>query len=248
MDQTVLVPQVTRLRHETLRRTLTVLSTRRVSPTMLRLRLGGEELAGFVSASPGDHFKLFVPDGAGGTVMRDYTPRRHDAVEGWLDIDFALHDAGPATLWALSANPGDRAEIGGPRGSQVIGGPIAAWVLIGDETALPSIARRIEELPAGTPVTSSVAVPDPADEQAIKTDAAHRPHWVHRTDPCDTEGLLAAFRAIDLPPQSFVWIAAEAGIARKLRGAALSRGVASEWMRAAGYWAAGQVDASVRDL
>ena len=241
-------PVITRLRHETRRRTLTVLASERLTPSMLRLRLGGPEMAGFVSASPSDHVKLFVPDGAGGQVMRDYTPRRFDTDEGWLEIDFALHDAGPATLWALQARVGDRAEIGGPRGSQVIGGPIAAWLLIGDETALPSIARRIEGLAPGTPVTSLVAIPSDADRQRIATQARHRALWVSRADATDAAPLLAAFAALPLADATFVWIAAEAGVARALRDAALARGVLPEWLRAAGYWVAGQADASEKEL
>lgn len=241
-------PEITRLRHETRRRLLTVLATERLTPNMLRLRLGGPELAGFVSSSPGDHVKLFVPDGTGGQAMRDYTPRQFDLVAGWLDIDFALHDAGPATLWALQARPGDRAEIGGPRGSQVIGGPISAWLLIGDETALPSIARRIEEMGEGTRVTSLVAIPGMADRQAIATRADHRAIWVERDDPADPQPLALAFDRLDLGPGTFVWIAAEAGVARALRDAALASGIASEWLRAAGYWRSGEADAKVQDL
>lgn len=248
MDLIVPTPAMTRLRLEPKRRVLRVLSTSRLSPAMLRLRLGGAELAGFASPSPGDHIKLFVPDGVGGTAMRDYTPRRYDRAEGWLDIDFALHEAGPATHWALHAKPGDRAEIGGPRGSLVIGGPVAAWVLIGDETALPSIGRRVEELPPGMPVTSIVAIPSQEDEQRIATAADHRALWVHRQDPTDAEGLLAALRDLDLAPRTFVWIAAEAGVARQLRDAVQSRGVPPEWLRAAGYWIAGEADAAVKDL
>jgi NADPH-dependent ferric siderophore reductase len=248
MDADVLRPEMTRLRQEPKRRVLTVLQTVRLSPAMLRLRLGGAELAGFASPSPGDHVKLIVPDGAGGTVMRDYTPRRHDPASGWLEIDFALHDAGPATLWALQARPGDRAEIAGPRGSLVIGGPIAAWILIGDETALPSIGRRVEELPPGMRATSIVAIPSAWDEQTFATAADHRAMWVHRKEPTDAEGLIGALRGLDLPPQTFVWIAAEAGVARQLRDAALARGVPSEWLRAAGYWVAGEADAAVKDL
>lgn len=236
MDQISTHPEITRQRHETRRRTLTVLATTRLTPNMLRLRLGGPELAGFVSSSPGDHVKLFVPDGTGGQVMRDYTPRQFDVVAGWLDIDFALHEAGPATLWALQARPGDRAEIGGPRGSQVIGGPIAEWLLIGDETALPSIARRIEEMPEGARVTSLVAVRGMADRQAIATRADHRAIWGERDDPVDPQPLVSAFDRLDPGPGTFVWIAAEAGVARALRDAALARGIAPEWLRAAGYW------------
>lgn len=248
MDATLPQPVLTRQRHETRRRILKVVSSERITPNMLRLRLGGPELSGFASMSPGDHVKLFVPDGAGGVAMRDYTPRRHNAGEGWLEIDFAVHDAGPATSWALQARPGDSAEIGGPRGSLVIGGPVLQWVLLGDETALPSIARRIEELSSGTPVTSIVAVADAADQQLIETKAQHRPIWVHRRDPADAGPLVAALQEVPLPPQTFVWIAAEAGVARALRDAVLARDVRPEWLRAAGYWVAGEADASVKDL
>lgn len=248
MDRFPPRPEITRLRHEARRRSLTVLASDRLTPHMLRLRLGGPELAGFASSSPGDHVKLFVPDGTGGTTMRDYTPRRFDLTAGWLEIDFALHDAGPATLWALQARPGDAAEIGGPRGSQVISGPIAEWLLIGDETALPSIARRIEEMAEAVRVTSLVAIPGPEDRQAIATRAAHRAIWVERGDPADPQPLLAAFDRLDPAPGTFVWIAAEAGVARALRDTALARGIAPDWLRAAGYWRSGEADAKVQDL
>lgn len=242
-----MLPQIDRHRHETRRRQLTISAVERITPTMLRLRLTGD-LVGFTSLSPADHIKLFVPDGAGGTAMRDYTPRFFDAARQELWLDFALHDAGPATLWALATKPGDIAEIGGPRGSMVIGGPVAHWLLIGDETALPSIGRRIEELPAGANVTSLVALPGPEDEQQLQTAAQHRAIWVHRHNATDATPLLQALAAIDLPPASFVWIAAEASVARALRDHLTARGHAAEWMKAAGYWLAGAADGGTSDL
>lgn len=247
-DTILIAPTIERHRHELRRRSLSIAAIHRVTPNMLRLTLTGPELAGFVSLSPGDHIKIFVPDGAGGTAMRDYTPRRHDAAKGTLEIDFALHDAGPATLWALQAKVGDMAQIGGPRGSQVITGPIGQWVLVGDETALPSISRRIEEMPAGTSVISLVAVPDARNEQTLATDAAHQALWVHRSDPTDATGLLAALDRVALSKTTFVWIAAEAGVARALRDAVLARGHSPVWMKAAGYWVAGEADASDKEL
>lgn len=243
------LPQIERLRFPLRRRVLNVLRSDRLTPNMQRIVLGGADLADFASASPGDHVKIFVPDGAGGLAARDYTPRRFDAERGELVLDFALHEAGPATLWALSARPGDRLELGGPRGSQVIGGPVAAWLLIGDETALPSIGRRIEEMPAGMPVTALVAVPEAADEQRFDTTAALDCRWVHRRDPTDPAPLLAALDGIALPPRCFVWIAAEAGVARALRDALTGgRGHPLAWMKAAGYWVEGEAEASAKEL
>ncbi|MFV0383353.1 siderophore-interacting protein [Paracoccus sp. (in: a-proteobacteria)] len=242
------VPRIERLRHDTVRRNLTVAATTRLSPVMLRLTLAGPELAGFLSASPDDHVKLIVPDGAGGQAMRDYTPRRFDPVALTLEIDFAIHDAGPATIWALGAKPGDPVTIGGPRGSQVINGPVANWLLIGDETALPAIGRRIEEMPPDMPVTSLVSVPGKADEQRIDTRADHTALWVHRDDPADPVPLRKALSHVDLPSRCFVWIAAEARVARAVRDDLTQRGLGRGWMKAAGYWVAGQADSSDKNL
>jgi NADPH-dependent ferric siderophore reductase len=92
-----------------------------------------------------------------------------------------VHDAGPATRWALRAKPGDSIEIGGPRGSVVVPTDFDWWLLIGDETALPAIGRRLEELPAGCSVTSIVAVAGAQEEQRFATRADHRAIWVHRS-------------------------------------------------------------------
>lgn len=238
-------PHLERIRHELVRRRLQVVSREEVTPNMLRLTLGGDELDGFKSASPGDHIKLFVDDGAGGTAMRDYTPRHHDADARTLAVDFALHDAGPATQWALAARIGDSVEIGGPRGSLVIGGPIKAWLLIGDETALPSIGRRIEEFPADMPVTSLVAVAGREDEQRFETKAALIAHWVHRADPTDAAGFIEKLRDIEIAPGTFVWVAAEGAVTRAIRAHLLKeRNHPLAWLRAAGYWVHGKADAT----
>lgn len=53
-------------------------------------------------------------------VARDYTPRRHDAAAGELDIEFLLHGHGPAATWAAQAQPGQQLGLGGPRGSFIL--------------------------------------------------------------------------------------------------------------------------------
>jgi NADPH-dependent ferric siderophore reductase len=125
----------TRIRHEVRRRMLTVSSTELLTPRMRRFGFTSPELHDFVSASHDDHVKLFFPaDGNGSeTCMRDFTPRRFDRSRGMLVIDFALHEAGPATHWAISAQIGDTLEIGGPRGSSVVPDDFDWYLLVGDE-------------------------------------------------------------------------------------------------------------------
>ncbi|HBO82813.1 MAG TPA: NADPH-dependent ferric siderophore reductase, partial [Cupriavidus sp.] len=52
---------VERVRHPLKMRLLKVLRTHRVSPQLLRVTLGGEDLADFVSGSFDDHIKVFFP-------------------------------------------------------------------------------------------------------------------------------------------------------------------------------------------
>jgi NADPH-dependent ferric siderophore reductase len=245
-------PQLQRFRQEPKRRQLTVLQVRHLTPAMIRVVLGGEDLADFQSLAPDDHVKLLLgPDTAEARPqMRDYTPRRFDPLRRELTLDFVDHPGGPAADWARAVQPGDTVGIGGPRGSAVISGPISRWLLIGDETALPAIGRRIEEMAAGRPVTSLVAVPSEADRQGFETAAQHEARWVIRplAEAADPAPMLAALSDIDVVSGTFVWIAAEAGVAKALRAALVARGVAPSWIKAAGYWVLGQADAAVKSL
>ena len=141
-------PRVARVRHELKRRSLTVARVERLPPNMVRVALGGEELHGFTSLGFDDHIKVFFPAGQAGGAARDFTPRRHDPAAGELWIDFFLHAGGPAAAWASQAAAGQTLQIGGPKGSAIIDPDgIDTHVLIGDESALPAIGRRLEELP-----------------------------------------------------------------------------------------------------
>lgn len=237
--------QITRVRHELRRRTLTVGSIESLTPRMLRFCLTSPDLHDFVSASHDDHVKLFFPAADGGApAMRDFTPRRFDTGRGTLVVDFALHEAGPATQWAASARVGDTIQIGGPRGSSVVPDDFDWYLLIGDETALPAIGRRVEELRAGVPVATFVvgAIGATGD---CPTQAAWTARWIARGPSHDDAALLRdALADHVLPPgDGFVWIAAEASVARALRSYIVEeRGHPRPWTKAAGYWKRGQAD------
>ncbi len=235
--------QIDRVRHELRMRDLVVGHTESVTPNMVRLTLVGEALAGFTSAAPDDHIKVFA--GAHSEERRDYTPRRFDPETTQLVVDFAMHDGGPVTQWARNAKAGDPARIGGPRGSVIIPDDFDWWLLIGDETALPAIGRRIEETSVCN-VTSIVAVTGPEEEQTFARTAPHQSHWVHRpaSEADDPAPLLAALKAFVPPPgDGFIWIAAEANVARALRQHALAEmNHPAQWIKASGYWLKGRAD------
>lgn len=238
------LPTIERIRHELKRRSVMVVGVEELTPQMLRVTVAGRDLMDFVSAAPDDHVKIFVEDG-GEIARRDYTPRRYDNDAGTLVLDFALHEAGPATRWALDARIGSVLEIGGPRGSAVVKG-VDRWLLIGDETALPAIGRRIEEAAPGTAITAIATVTGPEEEQRFETDADLSMHWIHRpaTEITNPFPIFERLDTLVLEPGTFAWIAAESSVARAVRTYLVDRrGHPLPWLKAAGYWSLGKADA-----
>jgi NADPH-dependent ferric siderophore reductase len=231
-----------------------------LTPRMVRITLGGDALAGFRTEAPDDGTRLFFPpdptDTAwapaveGSTLVfpgdrppgREYTPRRYDPVAGELDYDFVVHGEGPASSWAANAVPGHVVGVSGPRRSRLLAGPIDWYLLAGDETAIPAIARRLEELPAGTRATVVLEVADADEEQPInrRTPADVELIWRHRAGAgSDTSRLLTeAVRQLEIPSGAvFVWAAGEASAIRALRRHLLGeRGIPVERTRMTGYW------------
>ncbi|MHA6300203.1 siderophore-interacting protein [Devosia sp. CAU 1758] len=265
MPETATDPRaIKRHRHDTRLRLLTVTAVTDITPLVRRVRLAGD-MTGFASFGHADHIKAFFfadgtpaelppvgPNGAQfppGTTreMRDYTPRHWNVGEGWIDLDFVLHGDGPASGWASSVKPGDTLVIGGPRGSQVVPLAFDWYLLAGDETALPAIGRRIEELPAGTKVVAVIEVENKAEEQAFETAADLSLTYVHRNGAAAGTTTLVpdAIAAATLPQgDAYAYIAGEVNMARAVKAHLVDkRGFNPEWVKAAGYWHLGVADA-----
>lgn len=240
-----------RVMHEIKRRKLEVLRVTEVTPLMRRITLHGPELEGFISLGTDDHVKLFFPttpqeqaalenwvpmsenDGPR-PAMRDYTPRRYDAGTGELDIDFVLHGEGPAATWAAQAQPGQFLHIAGPRGSMVVPDIFDSYLLIGDETALPAIARRLESLPANRAALVVVEVATPQEQQVFQSAAQVDVIWIVRGE----QDLQSVVRRLEMPEgKLYAWVATESGLSRKLRRVLLDEfGLDDAFVKAAGYW------------
>lgn len=177
-----------------------VASARQVTPHLRRVCFRVED-AGFYA---GDlhHVRLLLPQRAGGTfafpkacpaglpiwpggelmpVLRNYTIRAIRADRGEVDVDFVLHEpAGPATAWARDCRPGDAIGALGPIGRPVSHAPLR--ILAGDETALPTILRQIEERRPGECIDAYVELADEAERQELSLPEGCRLHWLPRGD------------------------------------------------------------------
>jgi NADPH-dependent ferric siderophore reductase len=230
--------RVQRVRHEIKRRDLHVVRVASISPHFKSITFGGESLADFNSASFDDHIKLLLDVGEAEPVRRDYTPRHFDARAQELTLEFALHGDGPAAQWAAQAQPGQRATIAGPRGPFIIPLDYDWHLLVGDDTAIPAIARRLGELPSSTQAIAILQMPDAADRRSFTSQAMHSVQWV-----ADSAQLLDAVRALPLPPgEGYVWCAGEATAMARLRKVLVEeKGHDRNAIRAAAYWKNGAV-------
>jgi NADPH-dependent ferric siderophore reductase len=253
-----------RQRHKVALRRLDVLRVTDLSPSMRRVTLGGPELEGFTSLGFDDHVKMFFaapgetspvlpvvgPDGLAfpesgpRPLARDFTPRRHDPQAGELDIDFALLHDGPASRWAAQAKPGDSAWIAGPRGSFIVPFDFDWHLLVADETGLPALARRLEELPQGSRALALVEVGGAEEELLLPRPPGVEVVWAHRAAGAQPgAALLAALPVLAFPDGDyFAWLACESSAAKQLRGVLVDeRSANRRWVRAHGYWRRGAV-------
>jgi NADPH-dependent ferric siderophore reductase len=142
---------------------------------MTRVILGGDELAGFSLDQPAASVRLLLPtadrleiptwhgnefllsDGAR-PIIRTLTPRRFNPAARELHLDVVVHGSGAASTWAESTQPGDNVAISGPGRGYHIDPDATAFLLAGDETAIPGICQLLEYLP-NIPITVHLSVP-----------------------------------------------------------------------------------------
>lgn len=95
-----------------------------------------------------------------------------------IDVDFVMQEHGVGSRWASGAKPGDLLGVGLSAGLTVA--PAKWYLLAGDHTALPAIARIMENLPPTVCGRAFIEVPGPANEQPIDCRAGIELTWLHR--------------------------------------------------------------------
>jgi NADPH-dependent ferric siderophore reductase len=247
---------------------LQVRHTERLTPHMIRVVAGGDDLASFPDTTYTDRYVkvLFPRPGVAypepfdmeairaafprdqWPAVRTYTVRAFDPDARELVIDFVHHgDAGLAGPWAAAARPGDRMLLLGPGGAYAPDDAADWHLLVGDESALPAIAAALERVPAGVPVHALVEVDGPADEQPLTSPGRLDLRWCHR-DPARPGRLVDAVSALAFPAgRVHAFVHGEAGLVRALRRHLLDgRGVPREDLSVSGYWRRGDDEEGFR--
>ena len=244
----------------------------RLTPRMVRITLGGEQMEGFESRGPAEHVRVYMPDSETGELVlpvtgpegnafpedrprpasRAYTPRRWDPENGELDVDIVLHDHGPGAAWAVSVKEGDTAVISGRAGGTYFPEANVNWYLIGgDEAALPAIATVLKAMPSSMRAYVFVEVHDADEEQELISPSSLQVWWLHRqAGEMPGRALANAMRAAELPEgEGRVWVSCEAAIMREIRRHFIEeRGFDRSMLRTQGYWKAGEINHPDHDM
>jgi len=248
-----------------------VVRTERLTPGMVRVVLGGGDLEHLVVPEATDAYvnvafrpaaatydQVFDPRSVREThpaaqwpARRRYTVRSWDDETHELTLDFVVHeDEGVASRWALAARPGDVLVFEGPSGGYRPS-PDADWhLLVGDESALPAIARSLEALGPGDRAVVRVVCDGPAYEIGLPSRAEMDLRWLHRRgDERDESLLLAAVQALDFEGRPFGFVHGEADEIRGVRRHLLQeRGLTRQDLSCSPYWRRSMTDEAWRRI
>ncbi len=242
-------------------RRLEVSRVERITPRLTRVTLAGAELDGLVIDQPAASVRLLLPspgsdelvmpewngnqfllpDGSRPTI-RTFTPRRLDGTALELDLEIVVHGHGAASEWAAKASPGDEGAISGPARGYVIDPDAPAFLLGGDETAIPAISQLLDELPSERPVEVHIEIA--GDDARVELPEHPRTaiHW-HRSPDGSSPGdaLVDAVCGAALAPEGKVWVAGEAASVQRIRRHLFSeRGLSRSQATVRGYWKHGR--------
>lgn len=226
---------------------------------MVRVTFAGEALEGLTVDDPAASVRLLLPAGDGPPevrwngnefllpdgrrpTIRTLTPVRVDPEALELDLDVVLHGGGAASEWAEVVGPGDPAAISGPGRGYAVDRTAPAFLLAGDETALPAISQLLAALPPGTPARVHVEVAQPDARLELSGGAGITVEW-HDLPPGTPPGdaLVAAVAATDLMPGTHIWAAGEAAAMQRVRRLLFEdRGIPRAEATVRGYWKNGR--------
>lgn len=243
---------------------LEVIRKERVTPQMVRVRLGGAGLADLtVNDFTDSYVKLLIPAEGSGLqppydldalrdaspellpARRTYTIRHWNLAAGYVEIDFVLHGtgdgAGVAARWAEDAMPGDLLAMSGAGGAYSPDPAAGSHLILGDHSALPAIARAVEALTPEARGTVLIHLDQESDQQRLEVPEGVELRWIIG----DREQLLEAVRSLDIPDTQDVQVFAHAerGLTKLIRRElVVERSIPKDRISISAYWALGRIE------
>lgn len=213
-------------------RRVSVVRTEFISPHLTRVVLSGPELEGFRLVEPAASIRLLLPtdgelvmptwDGnlfrhsnGDRATIRTFTPRRFDDDSLELHIDVVLHEGGAASAWTKTVEPGEMVAVSGPGRGYRFDSEATAFLLAGDESAIPAICQLLEHLPR-VPIAVHLAVRSEDAKVDLHRDVDVT--WYVASDGSPSyETLSRALSTVELASGVHVWAAGEAAEMHRIR-------------------------------
>lgn len=226
---------------------LTVTNKKLITPHMLRMTLGGENIKNIPEDQESGYVKLVIPTDDiqapenNKSLMRTYTIRhqRSDSI----DVDFMLHgDSGLASNWAKHAKVDDTITIAGVGSKRMIRMPSDWYLVVGDMTALPAISVNLAELPSDAKGYAVIEVISEEDIQTIEHPIGVTLKWIINPTPGKNPNtLLETIQSLNwLNGNVSVWAACEFNSMRALRPfLKVEKEVSKEALYLSSYWKLG---------
>jgi NADPH-dependent ferric siderophore reductase len=255
-------PDTKRLRREPPKfRPVEVSRVERLTPRLVRVTFAGTELEGLTVEQPAASVRLLLPSpgtkqlvmpiwngnefllpGGRRPTIRTFTPWRVDPDAHELDLGIVVHGTGAASEWAEAAETGHAGAISGPGRGYTIDRDAPAFLLAGDETAIPAITQLLEELPADTPVEVHVEVGQPDARLALPEHPCATVNWYDLpSGAAPGEALVDEVSGADLASGTKVWAAGEAAAVWRIRRHLFEdRGLPRAQASVRGYWKHGR--------
>lgn len=228
-----------------------------LSQRLTRVTFGGPELGGLAIPEPAASVRLLIPSSPGGRLVmpewngnefllpdgtrptiRTFTPSLVGPDDLELDLDIVLHGAGAVARWAAAAQRGSEAAVSGPGRGYTFDPAASAYLILGDETAIPAIGQLLGAAPDGAQIEAHIEIPHPEAALGLAAHGGGTVHW-HESDPDSAPGskLLDVLEAANLAEGTRIWAAGEAaGMQRIRRHLFETRSIPRSEATVRGYW------------
>ncbi len=248
-----------------------------LAPHYIRVTLTGDDVPLFKDTTVGANNKIFLPASGESeiyfdpakSIRRTYTHRGIDLEKNEMIVDFVVHGAdqttghsagqsidhrsGPASAWAINAEPGARIGVAMKNKAMELYPPADWYLLVADASGLPVIATILETVPINARGVAFIEVLNADEEIPLVTASRIDVRWIHNDAPGEKKPLVDVVKSTEFPDQMstklFGYIAAEYSSVKDIRiFLREEKGWKNEHFFAYSYWKYGKSeDRSVQE-